>query len=491
MAELVILQPRVGDMDALRTSPALPLGPLHAVSLAAPEFDTRLIDQRLDPDWRAALKDAIGPETLAVCFTAFTGPMILSNIEMAQEARKHTAAPMVWGGIHSTLESEITLKDDRVDVIIRGEGEQTLLELARALKDKRPLDDLEGLWHKKDGEIVRNPDRAMLDLDDMPEIPYHLVDVERYMPRYMGRKSLYFQSSRGCRHACTYCFNTRFNKQHFRSQSAEKTLERVQYLVDKYGAEDIYFVDDNFFVDIERDRAILHGMKEIGVTWQIQGVDIIALKHMDGDFMKLMEESGLKRLTVGIESGSPRIRKLMKKAGTVQDIETTIARLAERDMLVFCSFLTGVPTETEAELKETINLLLKLLEINPKLRNSPIYNYTPYPGTKMYELAVEHGYNPPESLEEWGKVGSWDVFSWQNRTDRSMHEALYFVSNFLDCKTREYDVPLAIKLAGDLYRPLARWRVKNLNFSFLIEKRLADFAQKRLEKQISKTSLQH
>lgn len=486
MAELVLLHPRVGDMDALRTSPALPLGLLHAASLVAQEFETRLIDSRLDPDWRKSLERAVGPETLAICFTAFTGPMILSNLEMAARARRVTGAPLVWGGIHPSLETETTISDPLVDIVVRGEGEHVLLSLARALSKRQSLDTIRGIWYKENGDVRRNPDADLLDLDTLPEIPYHLVDVNRYMPRYRGRKSLYFQSSRGCHHACTYCFNTRFNRQRFRAQGAERTLERVRLIVEKYGAEDIYFVDDNFFVNLARDRAILTGMKKIGVTWQIQGVDIIALSHMDDDFLRLLQDSGLSRLTVGIESGSPRIRKLMKKAGAISDIETVMRRLANHNMLVFASFLAAIPTETPEELKQTTDLLLKLLKINPNLRNSPIYNYTPYPGTAMFELAVAEGYRPPKTLEEWGKVGSWDMFSWQDRPGRKLHEALYFVSNFLDRKTQEYEVPALVQLLSDAYRPIARWRVKRLNFDFLIEKLVADWATRLLERKIAK-----
>lgn len=487
----MLLQPRIGPLDSLRTSPTMPLGLLHAASLAAREFDTRLIDQRLDPNWKTSLERAVGPETLAICFTAYTGPMILSNLEMAAHARKISGAPLVWGGIHPTLESETTISNHFVDIIVRGEGEQVLLELARALKRRQSLDNIRGIWRKVNGEIRRNPDADLLDLEALPEIPYHLVDVNRYMPRHGGRKCLYFQSSRGCPYACTYCYNTRFNKQRFRAQSAEKTLERLRLVVEKFGAEEVFFVNDNFFVNLERDRTLLAGLEKLGITWQIQ-VDIIALKRMDDDFLNLLQGSGLKKMSIGIESGSPRIRKLMKKAGSVEDIETIVRRLASRNLIVWANFLTACPTETREELKQSTDLLLKLHEINPNLRNSPMYSYTPCPGTSMYELAIKEGFRPPKTLEEWGRIGSWEVFSWQDRPGRKLHEGLYFVSNFIDHKTREYDVPAVVRLLSDAYRPIAKWRIKHLNFDFLVEKILADWALRLLErKKASNAPIQH
>lgn len=487
MAEVVLIHPQVGDMDALRTSPSLPLNLLHAATLTAQEFDVAIVDRRLEPNWKKKLDEVIGKETLLVGFTAFTGGMIASNLEMAKYIRDITKAPIIWGGVHATIEPETTLRHPLIDMLIIGEGEETLLELTKALKQKTSLEGIRGLWYKERGEIKRNPDRDLLDLNSLPEIPYHLVDVKKYMPLYMGRKSLFFQSSRGCPHGCAYCYNLKFNKRKFRYQQAERVLERIRYAVEKFGAEDIYFVDDNFFVDFERDRQLIEGIKELGITWQIQGVDILALKRMDEKFLRLLEGSGLKRLTIGIESGSARVRKLMRKGGSVEDIKTVIQRLNNIEMIIFVSFLVGFPTETMEEIRETIKLLLTLLEINPKINNSPIYIYKAYPGTPMFELAVREGLTPPTTLEEWAKL-EWGNFGYfgdgkgsDNRMSKTL-ESLYFVSNFLDRKVHVYDLPKTVRLLADMYRPIAKWRVKNMKFDFLIEKRVADFAQWLIEK---------
>lgn len=490
MAEVVLIHPEVGDMDALRTSPSLPLNLLHASTLTAQEFDVAIVDRRLEREWKKRLDEVIGKETLLVGFTAFTGGMIASNLEMAKYVRNITEAPMVWGGVHATIEPEITLMHPLVDIVAIGEGEETLLELARALKQKAPLEGIKGLWYKENGELRKNPDRDLLDLNTLPDIPYHLVDVKKYMPLYMGKKSLFFQSSRGCPHVCTYCYNLKFNKRKFRYQDAGHVLKRIRYAVEKFGAEDIYFVDDNFFVDIRRDQQLIEGIKELGISWQIQGVDIMALKRMDDNFLRLLQKSGLKRLTIGIESGSPRIRKLMKKAGSVEDIKAVMQRLKNIEIIVFVSFLVGFPTETLDEIKETVNLLLDLLKINPKINNSPIYIYKAYPGTPMFELAIKEGLKPPTNLEDWAKL-EWKNFGYfgngkgsDNRISKTL-EALYFVSNFLDHKVHVYDLPRIVRFFADLYRPIARWRVKNLNFDLLVEKRVAEFAQWLLEKKNS------
>jgi len=469
-------------MDELRSRPALPLSILHAASLVAREFETVIVDMRLGTDWRRELKEAIGPETLLVGITSYTGPMILWNLEMAAEVRKLTDVPIVWGGVHAALEPQTALNDPLCDIVVMSEGEQTLLELAKTLKKGDPLDRVAGIAFMKDGEEVYTPERELLDLEQLPEIPYELVDIPEYLPTYQGRKSLYLQSSRGCPHACTYCYNPRFNRRKYRAQSAKRTIERIAHVVDKYGVEDIYLVDDNIFIDMERDRAIVEGIRDMGITWQIQGVDVVALKRMDDDFIQLLKDSGLLRLTVGVESGSPRIRKLMAKAGSVEDIKEQFRRLKDYDIIVFANLLGGLPTETREDLKQTVDLIFDLLKIHPQACNSPIYIYTPYPGTKMYDLACKRGFKTPDSLKGWGEVMHWDV--WKSaeggEAERRLYEGMYFASNFLDRKAHIYDAPFAVKLASDIYRPIAKWRVKNFRFEFLIEKFMADYAQKLL-----------
>jgi len=474
MAELVLIQPRMGQWDYLRSNPSLPLGPLHAASYATDEFDVCLVDRRLSPDWKTKLKEAIGPETLAVCFTAYSGAMILDNLEMTREIRTLTDAPVVWGGVHPSLVPEGTVSHPDVDIIVLGEGEITLLELARALKKKESLKGIKGVWFKENGEIVRNPPREFIDFDKSPEIPYRLVDVQKYLPHFQGRKCLYFQSARGCKNKCAFCYNVPFNHSIYRPQSAERTLERLRYAVDNFGVEDVYFVDDNFGIDVQRDTRIAEGIRELGITWQVQGIDSALLKRLDDNFLQILKDSGLRRLGLGVESGCPRVRKLINKPGKLEDIEKLAERLKAYDFTVVLNFMSGIPTETKEELKESVAFMLKLLKISPRFCAPPIFNCWPLPGTPLFELALENGFDPPKSLEEWARVGVQN-FASKNGLDREFFESLYFTSAFVDRKFHYYGAPTIIGLLSDIYRPIAKWRVKNLNFKFLVEKPLAEW----------------
>ena len=142
-------------------------------------------------------------------------------------------------------------------------------------------------------------------------------------------------------------------------------------------------------------------------------------------------------------------------------------RLKNYNLIVFCSFLAGIPGETLEDIKDTVCLLLKMQKVNPKFRNQPIYLYTPYPGTKMYELVISKGFKAPAALHEWADC-EWDSVTYGGSD--SFYSSLHFASLFLDRKTREYTVPFVIRILADLYRPLAKLRIKNLYFGLMIEK---------------------
>jgi anaerobic magnesium-protoporphyrin IX monomethyl ester cyclase len=473
--KIVLFQPRVGYMDNMRSKPALPLSLLHAASLAAEKYPIVLIDQRVQTDWRARLERELRASPLLLGITCYTGPMIARALDAASVARAVAPdVPIVWGGVHVGLLPEQSLQHSLVDLVVRGEGELSLLELADALAQRKSLRGVRALSYVEDGEYVATPSGEYLDLSDAPEIPYHLVDVERYMPLYEGRRSLYMESSRGCPFACTYCYNVYFNDRKWRAQSPERVIERVRHVKRNHGVEDVYFTDDDFFINPKRSRAIVEGLSKIDVSWQVQGSDIVCISKMDDDFFHLLQKSGFRRFTIGIETGSPRMRALMKKAGSVELIVQTFERLANYGFIIFGSFISNTPGETLADIRLSVDLMRRLHQVNPHFRNSPVYHYTPFPGTPMFEQAVEAGFEPPENFEGWAD------FSYEGNgcisigsQESSFYERLYLTTLFNDRKVDEYTVPWYVRLGAQLYRPIAQRRLRHLYFDFMPEMSIA------------------
>lgn len=472
MADILFIMPRIGYMDSRRSHPSLPLSILSAVNLVAREFDVKIIDMRTSISFEKELKTELLKKPFLVASTCWTGPMIKDVVKTIRLVKKHGDIPVVLGGVHPTLLPEQTVMFPFVDFVIAGEGEEALLKLARILKNGGSIEDVPNLYYKKDGKAVLTFKSDFIKLDELPELPYHLIEIKKYLPLYQGRRSISIESSRGCPFRCRYCYQGPYNRQKVRFVSADKVIKSVINLRDRYKVEDFYFIDDNFYVDIERGREIAKGLLGKGVTYQVQGVDVLSLAKMSDEYLSLLEKSGLRRLTIGIETGSPRLRKYLGKKGEVNTIIEVVKKLSKYNIIVYCSFFGGYPEETVEDVKMSIDLMLRLIDLNPNFRTSPYYIYIPFPGTRMYEELLKVGrFREPLTFEEWGD------FSWEDnpyirslgREKAEFYKRLYLLTLFADDKYREYEYSSVRKTVALVYHKIAYLRLKHFYFKYMPE----------------------
>ena len=460
---VVLVQPKVGDMDLFRDRPTPPLGLLSAASGLGPEVEVRLVDQRVDKDWRGRLASALDSGTAAVGLTAMTGRMVGYALEAAQEVRRLRPVPLVWGGIHPSLLPDQTAEHPCVDYVVEGEGERAFAQLVARLAAGAPADDIPGVWSKPDGRVrgVRRAD--LLDLDTLPPLPYDLVDMERYIQTYRGRRMFFYQSSRGCPCRCAYCYNRAFNLGRWRARAAGRVVAELAALRQRYDFSLVYFLDDNFFIDQARALRILSGLKDLGLRSSLQGVDIETLARLSDADLDAIEASGVERITIGLESGVDRVRRdVLKKSGDLGLARRQLARFRGRRIVVLCSFVLGLPSEDFAEMRQTMDFAMEMLRLGDNFRLPQFYNYSPYPGTELYAALEAQGFRFPRRLEDWGDY-EWD-YSHMHRDQPELRDALErmcFLSKFLDRKVDDYEMlGGGLRALYNLYRPIARERLR-------------------------------
>lgn len=479
---LVLVQPGIGDMDMFRDKPTPPLGLLAAASVVCRELEVRIVDQRLPGDWRAALAAAIDEGTVAVGFTAMTGQMIVHALEAAREARRLTAAPLVWGGIHASLLPEQTAAHELADYVVEGEGENALAELVRRLAAGAGTAGVPGVWIKKDGRPSPPISPELLDVNALPPVPYHLVDMERYAQTYNGRRMFFYQSSRGCPCRCAYCYNRAFSRGRLRAKSAGLVLAEIKDLRSRYDFSLVYLLDDNFFIDQLRAMTILKGLKELGLGCVLQGVDVETLAKLSDADLDFLEEAGVVRLAIGVESGVDRVRReVLNKAGDLKLARAQVARFKGRGIAVLCSFIVGLPTETPQEIRETMRVGMEILGLGDNFRIPQFYIFAPYPGTEIYARLEKEGVAFPARLEDWGRY-EWDYSHMHEGSPelKDFLERACFVSKFLDRKMDDYGAGSGVlKTLYYLYRPLAWLRLEK-NFLKPLPERRAYGLLKRL-----------
>jgi radical SAM superfamily enzyme YgiQ (UPF0313 family) len=459
----------------------IPMGLLCIATAVVQEgYDVKIIDQRVDPRWRSILEEELRKDPICVGVSSMTGPQLRYALEISKIVKDYGNVPVVWGGIHPTILPDQTLRNEFIDFIVQGEGEETFLELVQALEGKKSLGTVKGICYKDHGQIKDTGIRPFVDLNQQPPLAYYLVDLKEYLRVISGVGHLNFLTSRGCAYPCTFCFTGPFHSKSWRSMDSDLVVQRIKDFVQKYHVKGLTFIDNNFFTDIERGRTILKGLirEDLGIVISKISIRPDTLLRMKDDDFALLEQAGCRRLTIAVESGSERIRALLKKPIDVPGIRELNRRLKNSLLVPSLLFMMGLPTETKEELAESVSLSLRLLDENPKAKT--FFNiYTPFPGTELFDIAVKHGLHVPERLEDWGS------FNYRNLTQGApwLPEEMRHIVEMLDFSTffigrgpffQAYErTSLWVSLLCNLYAPLANMRVKHFWGRFPVEIKLA------------------
>ena len=271
---------------------------------------------------------------------------------------------VVFGSHHATFNAERILKKyPFVDIVVRGEGEHTSLEISRALEKHQNLDEIMGITFRKHGRIVSTPDRPLnKDVDSLPFPDRDLAKVQ-YDSAIFGakintKKFTTILSSRGCPFRCSFCGIRKFTRRAWRPRSVENVVEELHYLQSD-GYEQFLFADDNFTLDSKRVSKLCQRIKKEGMD--IEWFADSRVDHVSYDMFREMVNTGCRCLFFGIESANQRILDYYKKGITPEQSEKAVrkARKAGTDIIVG-SFIVGAPDETRQEVIKTLQFTNKL-----------------------------------------------------------------------------------------------------------------------------------
>ena len=364
------------------------------------------------------IQSAIEEAENAICFgiTSLTGYSIYDGLKAAKEVREaYPNLPLVWGGWHPSILPIETAQDDSVDIVVKGQGERTFTDLVHSLEGKKSLENISGIVYKnEEGKIINNPDRPLECLDNFPAIPYHLVDVEKFIvSQEYGKRSLNYYTSYGCPHRCLFCVEQVVNKRKWVGLSPEKAAEELADMKAKYSIDSVAIVDSNFFVGKDRAKRFSQTLlnKRVDIKWGNVNGRTKQLSQYSDETWKLMKESGLSCILIGAESGDDETLNYMKKDITVQNTINLTKICAKYDIKILSSFLVGFPKaedtimiyeSVEKEIKSAFNLMERMFEIYKRIRMM-FAIYLPYPSTGLFDVSKRLGLKIPENFEEWNE----------------------------------------------------------------------------------------
>jgi anaerobic magnesium-protoporphyrin IX monomethyl ester cyclase len=343
------------------------------------------------------------PDIVGVTSTTLTYGPVREIVKAVKQACPQCVA--VLGGPHVTVLDEQTLREQpEADIVVRGEGEQTILELVQIIHESKMknLGEIAGLTFRKDGQVVRTSDRPFIqNLDELPYPAYKHFSLSKY--RFFGKTYLPIITSRGCPFQCTFCLASRMCGKRFRTRSPENVVNELEWLKSTYGADAFAFYDDTFTFDRKRAVEICEEMKKrnVDLPWDCRTrVDQVSKR-----VLAVMRDSNCLLVHFGVESGNQKMLDAMKKGTTVEQNAKAIRWAKEVGILVAISVVLGYPGETPEMLKQTLDFIR---------RTEPDYVYMcvaiPYPGTEMRELLKDLG---------WEMSTDWNLYDEQTQVFRN------------------------------------------------------------------------
>jgi radical SAM superfamily enzyme YgiQ (UPF0313 family) len=476
--DIVLFNPAPRSGKQVQRRVELPLSLLcPATPLDRQGYRIKIIDEFANPFWKRELLESLSQKPICFGVTCMTGPQILHALEGCKLVKeRYPDVPIIWGGIHASLLPEQTIKNPYVDVIVIGEGEATFEELVKALESGTPLSGIPGLCYKEDGNIRYTEVRPFVNLEEQPPLPYHLINMDHYRRRLFGVDHISFNSSRGCTFRCSFCWDPVMHKRKWRAMGPEMVLEHLKRIIRDYGIRGFLFTDDHFFIDMDRAYRILEEIIRADLNISISKLQIRAdaICRLDKEFLQLMIRAGVKRFSVGIESGSQRLLDLIKKDCYVEEAIEANRKLIPYPIVPIFLFMMGLPTETPEEFAQSVHLAVQLTDENPRAVKT--FNiYTPYPGTELYNLALQLGLQEPQRLEDWACFNFRNIpgeSEWVEPEMRKLIMGLDFPLMFLGkghfVTPYKRTNPFVVALSR-LYYPIARYRVTNLDARFPVE----------------------
>ena len=387
---VLLVEPPKTPWEMMGDVAALPLGLAQlAACLEKADIPVELLDANaLGIGW-GGLEAAIAqarPDLVGITVYTPHVPEVSRAVCVARQAAPQ--AVIVLGGPHVTFTAEETLGTmPQVDVVARGEGDQILVDLARALAAGDGLERVPGISLRRDGQIVENPAPPPLDVNTLPMPAFHLLPMDRYRWPELGGTFATILASRGCPFKCTFCSEWPFWRGGWRPYDPEMVVEQLDVLVNRYGRDNIWFGDDCFNVDRDHVAAICEGIlrRGIDVNWYYQGRADLLVKHKD--LLPLMRQAGNRMVQIGIEAANDEQRDELNKHLHTETIKDAVRLLRQNDIVCQGMMIVGLPTDSPRTFEQKVRLI-KRLDVD-----FPIFTmYTLFPGTQAYEEAVAKGW---------------------------------------------------------------------------------------------------
>jgi len=360
-------------------------------------IDSVILDLDLDKTIEK-VKD-FSPDVIFIESATPTFPYDKKVVEILKE--KFPKTKFLMAGYHVTTYPIESIKDSKIDIIIKGEMDQTTVNVISALKNNIPLEQVKGICFKKENKIIDNEEADLIqDLDELPFPDRDLIPHQWYFEGYVTEAPFTFvMGSRGCPKRCTYClWPTVYFKNRLRLRSIKNIVDELEWLIKNYDMKEIFFDDDTLNVTIQRVKDLAQEIidRNLKIIWSCS----MRMDKVDSEMLYLAKKSGCKLICYGAESASQETLDKVNKNLTIKQIRNCMRITKKSKILSHVNFMFGFPWETKKDIENTIKFAI---ELNPdSVQFSICY---PHPGSPMYKDALDNNLFYDDVKGNWEKFG--------------------------------------------------------------------------------------
>jgi radical SAM superfamily enzyme YgiQ (UPF0313 family) len=427
-------------------------------------FDVTIVDGRVEPDPVARV---IAETEDAICLgvTVLTGAPIRDALAVTLAVRAaRPGCTIVWGGWHPSLFAAQTVADAGIDAAVVGQGEDTFAAILDRLADGAGLDGVAGCVTR----ATAGSARPMKDLNALPAHDYSLVPVERYFS-LKRQHQLDYITSQGCRFRCAFCADPSVYGRAWSGLDPARIGDELQHLWKRYGFTDVGFQDETFFTHAARVGEIAEQIlrRSLRFSWMAtmradQGA------RLDEQTLLACRAAGLRRVMIGLESGSQAMLDWMKKDVRLDHVFLAAEKCRRHDIAVLFNLIVGFPDEPAESVAATLRVARELRAFGPDFQVA-IFYYRPYPGSEIADGLARRGHPLPAGLEAWAAIDDAETSSpWVDREKRDLIEGFRFYQRIGWSRPTWWRAPV---------QAVARWRCRRDMYAFSIEKAVAEWVR--------------
>ena len=503
--KIVLYQPKQVD-ETLGLESSKDMLPLECLTISsypiADGYDVEVVDGSLYRGEKGHQRLVEACEgAMLVATTGILGYMVTDGwLAMQRVKARYPDLPAVIGGWFASVRPDLQLGTGLYEAVVLAQGELTFRDLVRAVDAGEPLDAVPGLALLRDGEVVRTEKRPVVGWDRILPLPWHLIDIEPYRehqmreqsardvlrlptPPWIGYGKPYFGityfGSYGCPEPCGFCCSPLVTDRRWKPVPAERMLDDLEELHDRWGFDSVRFHDANWGVMQKRAREFAEGVLARGLKfgWNcfIETHSILSYKP---ETLDLMAESGMYVHEMGAEAGDEGMMKIIGKPIHGDDNVEAAVEMDRRGIQGSITYIIGYPGESEESMMATIDQCRRIHNAAPLARPN-VWPYRPIPGTKMWDEAIEMGYEGPQAIPEWGSIGEYHLEeTWPGNIPPRVQEARMMYQHFATLsyglargRIGWWEKRAQKRLAADTYRG-ARWEAKAFGVYNRIRKKL-------------------